>query len=69
MNCSGYRIQVGDNMKNVRHETCSVFRNKKRKYLKEEMNAFKMNSKNKNIRDLYRCTNELKKGYQPKLTS
>jgi hypothetical protein len=30
------------------------FRNKKREYLKEKINELERNSKNKNIRDLYR---------------
>jgi hypothetical protein len=36
----------------------------KRKYLKNKINELESNSKNKNIRDLYRGINELKKGYQ-----
>jgi hypothetical protein len=54
---------------------------KKRKYLKDKINPFcpndstrnrqlfnelPKNSKNKNIRDLYRGINEFKKGYQPR---
>jgi hypothetical protein len=35
-------------------------------YLKEKFIEFKTNSKNKNIRDVYRDVNELNKGYQPK---
>jgi hypothetical protein len=38
---------------------------KTREYLKDKINELEANSKNKNIRE----TNELKKGYQPKLTS
>jgi hypothetical protein len=38
----------------------------KREYLKDKINEFESNSKNKNIRDLYRGMNESKKGYQPK---
>jgi hypothetical protein len=30
------------------------------------MNELAMNSKNKNIRDLYRGINEFKRGYQPR---
>jgi hypothetical protein len=33
--------------------------------LKDKINEFGSNSKNKNIRDLYRRKNEFKKGYQP----
>jgi hypothetical protein len=56
----------GDNMKNVRRETSRHFRNKKREYLKGQINELEMNSKNKNIRDLYRRINEFKRGYQPR---
>jgi hypothetical protein len=35
-----------------------------RKYLKSKSNELAMN--NKNIRDLYRGTNEYKRGYQPR---
>jgi hypothetical protein len=44
----------GDNLNNVRHEACRYFRNKKREHLKDKINGLAMNSKNKNIRDLYR---------------
>jgi hypothetical protein len=53
-NCSGYRIQATRN-----------FRNKKREYLKDKINELATNSKNKNIRDLYRGINDFKRGYQP----
>jgi hypothetical protein len=33
-------------------------------YLKDKINELAMNSKNKNIRDLYRGINEFKRGYQ-----
>jgi hypothetical protein len=55
----------GDNMGKVRHETSRTFRTKKREYLKNKMNELETNSKNKNIRDLYRGINEFMKGYQP----
>jgi prefoldin subunit 5 len=37
-------------------------------YLKDKINEFAANSKNKNknIRDLYRGINEFKRGYQPR---
>jgi hypothetical protein len=41
-------------------------RNKKRKYLKDKTNELATNSKNKNIRDLYRGVNKFKRGYQPR---
>jgi hypothetical protein len=44
----------GDNQNNVRREASGHFRNKKREYLKDKINELAMNSKNKNIRDLYR---------------
>jgi hypothetical protein len=33
--------------------------------LKDKINDLATNSKNKNIRDLYRGINEIKRGYQP----
>jgi histidinol phosphatase-like enzyme len=44
----------GDKQNYFRHEACSHFRNKMRKYLRDKSNELAMNSKNKNIRDLYR---------------
>ncbi|PNF40027.1 hypothetical protein B7P43_G12320, partial [Cryptotermes secundus] len=41
------------------------FRNKKREYLKDKTDELAMNSKNKNIRDLYRGINDFKRGFQP----
>jgi hypothetical protein len=49
-----------DNLSDVRWEARRHFRNKKRKYLKDKINELESNSKNKNIRDLYRGINELK---------
>jgi hypothetical protein len=54
----------GDNLNNVRHDASRYFRNKKREYLKDKINELATNSKNKNIRDLYRAINTFKKGYQ-----
>jgi hypothetical protein len=53
-------------MSDVRREASRHFRNKKRERLKEKINELESNSKNKNIRDLYRGINEFKKGYQPR---
>jgi hypothetical protein len=50
----------------MRREASKHFRNKKREYLKGKVTAIELNSKNKNIRDLYRVITEFKKGYQPK---
>jgi hypothetical protein len=55
-----------DNLKNVGCEASKHFRNKKREYLKDKINELAMNSKNKNIRDLYRGINEFKRGYRPR---
>jgi hypothetical protein len=57
----------GDNLQNLRCETSRTFRNKKMEYLKGKINELETNNKNKNIRDLYRCINESKKGYQPRI--
>jgi hypothetical protein len=45
-------------MDNVRCEASRTFRTRKREYLKNKINELETNSKNKNIRDLYRCINE-----------
>jgi hypothetical protein len=55
-----------DNPSNVRREASRHFRKKKREYLKDKINELESNSKNKNIRDLYRGITEFKKGYQPR---
>jgi hypothetical protein len=56
-----------DNLRNVRSEASRRFRNKKREYyLKGKITDIELNSKNNNIRDLYRGITEFKKGYQPK---
>jgi hypothetical protein len=53
-------------MNNVRHEASRYLRKKKRDYLKDEVNEFATNSKNKNIRIVYRGITEFKRGYQPR---
>ncbi|PNF31408.1 hypothetical protein B7P43_G04074 [Cryptotermes secundus] len=55
----------GDNLNNIRRETSRNFRNKNTEYLKDKIDELAMNSKNKNIRDLYRGINDFKRGYQP----
>jgi hypothetical protein len=55
-----------DNLSNVRREASRHFRNKTMEYLKDKINEIELNSKNKNMRDLYRGITEFKKGYQPK---
>jgi hypothetical protein len=47
----------GDHLKNVKREASRHFRNKKREYLKGKISELVVNSKNKNIRDLYRGIN------------
>jgi hypothetical protein len=47
----------GDNLNNIRREASRHFRNKKREYVKDKINELPKNSKNKNIRDLYRGIN------------
>jgi hypothetical protein len=56
----------GDNLNNVRRQASRHFRNKNREHLKDKINELATNSKNKNIRDLYRGINEFKKGYLPR---
>jgi hypothetical protein len=54
----------GHNLNNISCEASRHFRNKKREYLKDKINELATDSKNKNIRDLYRGINEFKRGYQ-----
>jgi hypothetical protein len=56
----------GGNLVNVRCEASRYFRNKKRKHLKDKINELETNSKNKNIRDLYRGIIGFKRVYQPR---
>jgi hypothetical protein len=44
----------GDNLINIKRETSRQFRNKKREYLKDNIDEPATNSKNKNVRDVYR---------------
>jgi hypothetical protein len=53
-----------DNLNNVRREASRHFRNKLKECLKAKINDLETNSKNKNIRDLYRGINKFKKDYQ-----
>jgi len=55
-----------DNLNNVRRDASRHFRNKKKAYLKAEIEELETNSKIKNIRDLYRGIYDFKKGYQPR---
>ncbi|KAJ4449477.1 hypothetical protein ANN_00876 [Periplaneta americana] len=56
-----------DNYFNERREARRTLRNEKRGYLKEKLNEVETNSKNKNIRDLYKGIKEFKNGYQPRV--
>jgi hypothetical protein len=56
----------GVNLKIVRREASLYFKNKKRECLKDKINELLTNSKNKNVRDLYRGIHEFKMGYQPR---
>jgi hypothetical protein len=47
----------GDNLNNIRREASRHFINKKREYLKHKIVDLATNSKNKNIRYLYRGIN------------
>jgi hypothetical protein len=55
-----------DNLSDVRREANRHFRNKERECLKDKINDLESNSKNRNIRDLYRGINEFKTCYQPR---
>jgi hypothetical protein len=55
-----------DNLNNVKQEASGHFRIKKKEYLKAEIDKRETNSKIKNVRDLYRCISDFKKGYQPR---
>jgi hypothetical protein len=54
----------GDNLQNLIRETSRTFRKWKREYLKGEIYELETNAENKNIRELYRGTNEFKEVYQ-----
>jgi hypothetical protein len=58
----------GDSLNNNRCEESRHFRNKKWEYLKDNINDLATNSKNMNIRDLYKEINEFKKGINLKVT-
>jgi len=45
---------------------CDYFRNKKKECLRAKIEELEANSKINNIKDLYRGTNDFKKGYQPR---
>ena len=55
-----------DNLNNARRKASRHIRNKKREYLKAKVNELQTNSKNKNVRELYRGISDFKKGYWPR---
>jgi hypothetical protein len=55
-----------DNMNKVRRDARSHFRNKRKAYLKANIEELETNSTINNIRDLYRGINVFKKEYQPR---
>jgi hypothetical protein len=56
----------GNNLNNVRCEASRHFKNKRREYLKDNINVRATNNRNKNTRDMYRGITEFKRGNQPK---
>jgi hypothetical protein len=54
---TGSKCIYRDNLNNVRRKASRYFRNKKSEYPKDGINELATNSKNKNIRDLYRGIN------------
>jgi beta-xylosidase len=48
-----------ENLNNIRRENIRHVRNKKREYLKDKIDELATNSKNKNIRDLYRRIHDI----------
>jgi DNA-directed RNA polymerase subunit M/transcription elongation factor TFIIS len=55
-----------DNLNNIRHEASKHMRNKKKNYLKAEIDELETNSNIKNIKILCRTIIDFKKAYQPK---
>ena len=55
-----------ESLNNVRCEGSRHFRNKKQEYLKAKIDKLEINSRIRNIRDLFRGTNNFKKGYEPR---
>ena len=55
-----------DNLNNVRRNASRHFRNKNKAYLRAKIEELETNNKIKNIRNLYRGINDMKKGNQPR---
>jgi hypothetical protein len=54
-------------LNNIKREASRHFRNKKENYLKDKINELAANSKNKNIRDLYREISDFMKGHHSRI--
>jgi hypothetical protein len=67
LKCSGYRSKQSsvDNLNNVRRDVSRHFRQKKKKYVKPEIEELKVNSRIQNFRDLYRGISDFKKCVTP----
>jgi hypothetical protein len=61
---TGSKRKNRNNPNNIRRVTRRHFRNKMREYLKDKIDDIPANSKNKNIGDVYRETNDFKTCYQ-----
>jgi hypothetical protein len=66
---TGSKRNKRDNLNNVKREASRHFRDRKREYLQDKISEYVRNSKNKNIRDLYRGINAFTRGYQPRNNS
>jgi hypothetical protein len=53
------------NLNNVRHDASKYFKGKNKEYLKAKIVELEINGKIKNIRDLYKGINDVKKDYLP----
>ena len=54
--------QTAEHLTNIRRDTYKTFRENKRDYMKAKGNKLEENSRNKNIREMYKGINEFKKG-------
>ena len=52
-----------DNVNNIRHEASRHFRDKEKECQKTRTDELETNSKNRNVRGLYRDISDFKKGY------
>ena len=57
-----------DNLNNIRRDASRHFRNKKKAYVKFQIEELETNSKINNVGDLYRGINDFKKVFQPRTT-